>query len=170
MYDLSRDLLDALKATPETLTGLLAGVSEAQARAARGGDEDWSVVEVICHLRDAEETSLQRVEAMRDQDVPLIAGYDQEALARERNYKSADLDSALAGFITFRQRLVATFSALTPEQWERAGQHNELGRITIFSHAVHKVSHDAIHCAQIARQLVAAEEDQQQPYHCLSYH
>jgi hypothetical protein len=36
MYDLNHDLLEALKATPETLTGLLAGVSEAQARSAKG--------------------------------------------------------------------------------------------------------------------------------------
>jgi hypothetical protein len=63
MYDLNHDLLEALKATPETLTGLLAGVSETQARSAKGGDENWSVVEVVCHLRDAEEISLQRTEA-----------------------------------------------------------------------------------------------------------
>ena len=87
MYDLHHDLLDALNATSVTLAGLLAGVSESQARAAKGGDEDWSVVEVVCHLRDADETSLQRVEAMRDQDVPPITGYDQEAMARERDYK-----------------------------------------------------------------------------------
>jgi hypothetical protein len=155
MYDLHRDLLEALKATPETLAGLLKGVIEAQARAAKGGDEDWSVVEVVCHLRDADETSLQRVEAMRDQDEPLIAGYDQEALARARDYKLANLQSALGEFIAIRQRLVATFTALTPEQWECAGRHNEFGRITIFSHAVHKATHDAVHCAQIARQLNA---------------
>ena len=155
MYDLHHDLLDALNATSVTLAGLLAGVSESQARAAKGGDEDWSVVEVVCHLRDADETSLQRVEAMRDQDVPPITGYDQEAMARERDYKSADLRTALAEFTAMRKRLAATFVALTPEQWERAGQHSEFGRITIFSHAVHKVTHDAIHCAQIARQLNA---------------
>ena len=157
MYDLNRDLLDALKATPETLTGLLAGVSEAQARSAKGGDENWSVVEVVCHLRDAEEISFQRTEAMRDQDNPLIAGYDQEALARERNYREADLRSALAGFISFRQRHIAALSALTAEQWERSGQHNEIGQITIFAYALHKASHDAIHCAQIARQLAQSK-------------
>ncbi len=155
MYDLHRDLMDALKATPETLTGLLLGISDVQASSAKGGDEDWSVVEVVCHLRDAEEISLQRLEAIRDQDNPLIAGYDQEALARDRNYKGSDLQSALSGFITFRQRLIATLTALTPEQWERSGRHNEIGRITISAHAVHKASHDAIHCAQIARQLRA---------------
>ena len=157
MYDLNHDLIDALKATPETLTGLLAGVSEAQARQAKGGDENWSVVEVVCHLRDAEEISLQRTEAMRDQDNPLIAGYDQEALARERNYREAGLRSALAGFISFRQRHIAALSALTAEQWERSGQHNEIGQITIFAYAIHKASHDAIHCAQIARQLAQSK-------------
>lgn len=159
MYDLHRDLLDALKATPETLTGLLAGVSETQARQAKGGDENWSVVEVICHLRDAEEIGLQRMQAMRDQENPLIVSYDQEALARERSYHDADLRAALAAFIAFRQRHVAELSTLTPEQWERSGQHNEIGTITIFAHSIHKASHDAIHCAQIARQLKLVTDD-----------
>jgi hypothetical protein len=153
MYDLNRDLLDALNATPETLTGLLAGISEAQARQAKGGDENWSVVEIICHLRDAEEISIQRTLAMRDQDNPLIIGYDQEALARERKYHEADLRSALAGFIVFRQRHLGVLAGLIPEQWGRSGRHNEFGDINIFAFAIHKVSHDAIHCAQIARQL-----------------
>ena len=153
MYDLNHDLLEALKATPETLTGLLAGISDAQARQAKGGDENWSVVEVLCHLRDAEEISLQRTEAMRDQDNPSIIGYDQESLARKRNYREADLRSALAGFISLRQRHIAALSALDEEQWKRPGDHYEIGRITIFAYALHKVSHDAVHCAQIARQL-----------------
>ena len=153
MYDLNHDLLDALKATPETLTGLLHGVSQAQARSAKGGDENWSVVEVVCHLRDAEEFFIKRMQAMRDQDNPVIVGYDQAALARERNYKAADLQEALAGFHAFRKQAIAEFSKLTTEQWQRSGQHNEMGQITIFAQTVHHAAHDAIHCAQIARQL-----------------
>lgn len=156
MYDLHHDVLDALKSTPETLAGLLAGVGREQARAARGGDENWSVLEVVCHLRDAEEISLQRTQAMRDQDSPQIIGYDQEALARQRDYRSADLQAALDGFTAFRQQHLAVLAALRPEQWDRAGQHNEIGRITIFEMCVHKAAHDAVHCAQIARQLNAA--------------
>jgi len=157
MYDLHRDLIEALKATPETLTGLLSGISEAQAHSATGGDENWSVVEVICHLRDADEVSVQRVEAMRDLDTPAILNYDQEAMAIEHNYKAAELQPTLAEFEAQRQRLLTILSDLTPEQWERAGQHSEFGRITILGHTIHKVNHDAIHCAQIARQLSNAE-------------
>jgi hypothetical protein len=153
MYDLHHDLIDALEATPETLAALLVGVSQAQARAARGGDENWSVIEVLCHLRDAEEISLQRMQAMRDQENPAITGYDQEALAHARNYRDADLRSALKDFTAFRERYTAALSALKPESWERTGQHNEIGQITIFAHTIHHAAHDAIHCAQIARQL-----------------
>ena len=155
MYDLQHDLLDALKATPDTLNGLLNGINPIQASSVSGGEENWSVVEVVCHLRDAEEFFIKRFQTMRDQDNPVIVGYDQEALARERNYKNADLRAALVSFSALRQQIVLEFSKLTPEQWQRPGQHNELGQITIFAQTIHHVAHDSIHCAQIARQLKA---------------
>ena len=153
MYDIAQDLLDSFRATPAILHGLLHGCTQEQAVAARGGDEGWSVVEVICHLRDAEERAHQRTCQMRDQANPLLAGYDQEAWARERNYAAADLRQALAGFVAARSAHLAALAALAPEQWQRPGTHSELGPISIASHAAHMASHDAIHCAQIARQL-----------------
>ena len=159
MYDLHRDLLDALRATPETLEGLLHGVSLAQARSAVGGDENWSVVEVLCHLRDAEEINLSRVEAMRTGSNPPIAPFDQLALARERNYREADPGSAMADFTRLRARYVALLAALSEEDWERTALHNELGSITIFTQGLHRASHDAVHCAQIARQLLSTQPD-----------
>jgi hypothetical protein len=153
MYNSTKDLLDALQATPIILEALLRGVTQGQANTTRGGDEGWSVVEVVCHLRDAEEYSVQRVTFMRDRENPDIAPYDQEQLAIDRNYAAQDLRAALSAFIRLRQQLVAILSGLPPEGWERSGNHLEIGRITIFYHTLHKASHDAIHCAQIARQL-----------------
>ncbi len=156
MYDQHRELIEALKSTPETLKGLLSRVTAAQARSAKGGDENWSVVEVICHLRDAEEISLLRIQAMRDQNRPKIASYDQEALARERNYREADPYAALEAFTTFRELHLTVLSALSAEQWERSGEFETMGLVTISAHTIHKLYHDSIHCAQIARQLLAA--------------
>jgi hypothetical protein len=153
MYNTIRDLLDAFKATPEILTALLDNVTQEQAQSAKGGNEGWSIVEVVCHLRDAEEIAAQRMETIRDQASPLIHGYDQEELARERNYAAEDLRSALAGFMEFRQRHITGLSALAPQQWERPGQNSELGTVTIMNHTQHMAAHDAVHCAQIARQL-----------------
>lgn len=153
MYNSTKDLLDALRATPDTLEALLAGVNQEQAREARGGDENWSVIEVLCHLRDAEEYGLQRDILMRDRDNPDILPWDQDKLADDRNYTAQELRAVLASFNAKRQQRIAVLEGLPPEGWQRTGNHREIGTITIFSHTLHTVSHDAIHCAQIARQL-----------------
>ena len=153
MYDIPKDLLDAFRAAPEVLTALLHGVTQEQAQAARGGDENWSVVEVVCHLRDAEERGIERMRAMRDHDDPPLPGYDQEQWARERDYAAANLRSALEAFLRLRNVHLTELAALSPEQWGRTGQHEEQGQISISAHTLHLVSHDFIHAAQIARQL-----------------
>src|SRR6266498_378731 len=99
MQDNRDYLIDALRAAPAVLEGLLDGCTQAQAQAARGGDENWSVVEVMCHMRDAEERALERMRAMRDEQNPRIEGFDQEAWARERNYAGSNLREALNAFI-----------------------------------------------------------------------
>lgn len=153
MYDTARDLLDALQSTPATLTGLLHDCSPEMARAARGGDENWSVTEVLCHLRDAEERSVQRTRQMLMENQPLIAGYDQDVWASERDYAHATMDEALASFLAHRAEHIAVLTPLSPADWQRGGHHEEQGDITIQAHVLHMAAHDAIHCAQIARQL-----------------
>src|SRR6476659_8705204 len=119
MYDISKDLLDAFRAAPEVFAALLRGVTQEQAHASRGGDENWSVVEVLCHLRDAEERGIARMRAMRDADEPPLPAYDQEQWAIERNYAAADLREALAAFLGFRAQHIAELAALPPAAWER---------------------------------------------------
>ena len=153
MHNIAQDLLDALQATPEIVETLLDGCTQEQATAARGGDEGWSIVEVVCHLRDAEEEAFSRMRLMRDNAHPVIVAYDQDLWARERNYAEASLREALAAFNRFRAQHVTELAQLSPQEWERTGQHEEQGTITISSHTLHMVSHDALHAAQIARQL-----------------
>jgi hypothetical protein len=153
MYDTANDLTAALVAGPNALEGALAGVDDDLARPARGGDEGWSVVEVVCHLRDTEERAAERMRMIRDEDDPRIAGYDQDAWAVERHYAGDDLRAALAAFSRHRAAHVAALRALPPGAWGRAGTHDEWGRITIENHTIHIATHDVQHLAQIARAL-----------------
>ncbi len=149
------NLLDALRKSPQIFSVLLYGVTQEEARAARGGDEQWSIVQVICHLRDNEEFRLERIRLMRAEDNPHIAAYDQEKLAKERNYVAEDLLPAGGAFLRNRYSVIAEFESLSPAEWERTGEHDEQGRITIGDQLVRAVTHDMNHAAQIAHQLSA---------------
>lgn len=153
MYNTNKELIDLFRATPDILHGLLANVTQEQANQARGGDENWSVIEVLCHLRDAEERNLERVHLMRTQEMPIIEGYDQEAWAKERNYAAVSLTDALTAYLKFRTDFLAELALLAPEDWNRRGRHSEQGEISIINYAHHLAMHDSIHLAQIARQL-----------------
>ncbi len=153
MSTTNQDLVDALRAAPEIIEALLRDCTQEQAGEARGGEEGWSVLQVVCHLRDAEERALARMRAMRDQAEPFLPAYNQEAWASERNYRGDDLLQALRAFALFRSQHVTELQALTPDAWNRAGIHEERGRITIYSQSLRLVLHDLNHAAQIARQL-----------------
>jgi hypothetical protein len=45
------------------------------------------------------------------------------------------------------------FAQLTPEQWERHGNHSERGRITVRELCRHMAAHDINHIDQIRRIL-----------------
>ncbi len=153
MYNTERELVEVLRVGPHTLATLIRGLDAQQLRSVRGGDEGWTIVEVICHLRDTEAIVLERMRSLRDSPTPQIDGFDQEALARERNYAAADYLTACEEFARVRAQHVEELAALSPEQWQRCGQHRTLGEVSILNHSLHMVWHDAIHMAQIARQL-----------------
>ncbi len=153
MYNNQQDIIDAVRAAPNVLRVLLLNCTEAEAKSKRGRDEDWSVVEVICHLRDVDERMLERMRMMRDLDKPRLASYDENQWARERKYMETRLQVAFAGFERNRAEYLRELQRLTPEQWERGGTHEEYGRITIINQAIHLIAHDTLHAAQIAEQL-----------------
>jgi hypothetical protein len=143
------DELAAMAATPVVLRGLLA----ARQVSRPSGDEGWTAGEVVAHLRDCEEFRLARCRRMRDETEPFLEAFDQEALARERDYRSVELEQALEAFGTLRARVVDLLAALDEAGWQRAAKHEELGRITIESHIHHAMSHDLVHLRQISESL-----------------
>ena len=145
MYDSREDVLAGLRSTPTVLERLVVAGGTAPT------GEGWNLAEVVWHLRDAEARALERMRAMRDQTRPFLAGYDQEALARDGRYAERDVLTGVHEFADLRRRAVEELEALTPEQWEREGQHEEVGTITILNQAMHLAGHDLNHLAQLAR-------------------
>ena len=150
MYDTKRDILDALSGTPEVLGRVVAGLL-AGGHATAASPDAWSAVEIVCHLRDAEERALERTRMMLGADNPRITPYDPAAWAIERQYASQDLEAALLAFRALRETHAGELVAIPFQDWHRGGEHEEYGHIDILGHALHIMSHDAVHLRQLAR-------------------
>ena len=147
--------LAAIRLSCEILGHILEGVSDDQARALRDGPDGWSVIEIVCHLRDFDEIFHSRAVMMLQNDHPLLPAYDHEAMAIERAYQQDTLSDGFGALKLSRQRLIAFFKTLTQEQWSRGGVHPERDSFTMTDALMQVASHDLDHLEQITRVLSA---------------
>ncbi len=143
----------ALGRTRVILAALVADLSQSAAARATDGPDGWSVIEVVCHLRDFEGFFLGRAELMVTGGNPQLPAYDHEQLARERDYAHQELRQALRDYRRERERHLAFLAGLSPEQWSASGVHPEMGPITLLDQTVQVSLHDLDHTHQIVKCL-----------------
>lgn len=115
----------------------------------------WSVKEIIVHLADTESVLIQRMKKVLSEDNPLLTAFDQDQWADRLEYAAADFSVSLELIRLQRESFLPTLRRLKPEEWQRAGIHTEIGKLT-FSDIAHKaVSHLEGHLGQIERVLQA---------------
>lgn len=148
---LHQRLLDNMQKNIDTLSNILATVSAAQAASWRDGPDGWTILEVVCHLRDYDEIFLERGQLTTKQDNPTYPVYDHLALVVERAYNEQEMNTVLAELKASRKQLIAFFTELSVVQWQRTGDHVAHGRYTMEGIAAHVAWHDANHLEQITR-------------------
>ncbi len=142
------EILRALRALPDEIDELTAGLNDEALRRRPPGD-DWSILEVCCHLRDDAEIEGLRVRRLVEEESPTLEPYDQEALALERDYLNDDIGRVRTAVRAFWGGLAYQLEGLSDEQWERAGTHPEVGRVSVRSCAESEAEHAREHLAQI---------------------
>ena len=147
--------LAAIRLSCEILGNILEEVTDNQACELRDGPDGWSVIEVVCHLRDFDEIFHNRAVMMLENDHPPLPAYDHEAMADERAYQQETLRDAYSALKLSRQRLIAFFNSLTREQWSRGGEHPERDSFTMTDALMQVALHDLDHLEQITRVLSA---------------
>ncbi len=137
-----------LRQVPDLGDGVIEGLSDDELRR-RPSPDDWSILEVCCHLRDYAEIEGQRVRRLVQEDEPAIEGWDEQGLAIERDYQGDDIRRVRTALRAFWGGLAYQLEGLTDEQWERAGAHPEIGRVTVRSRAERQVAHARAHLEQL---------------------
>ncbi len=149
--------LAAMVQTPVILEAVLSGVDTERARSARDGADGWSVIEILCHLRDFDGFYQDRIALMLNETNPVLRGYDHEAIARDDRYQEQDVREALDLYLASRRAFLTMVQGLSEDQLERTGIHPEHGEMTVLNQAFRSVTHDIEHTEQIVRSLGLAQ-------------
>lgn len=144
------ETMKTLRAVPPVLIALVAGLDSGQARR-RPAPDEWSVVEVVAHMRDVETHALTRVRRMVAEDDPYLPAFDQDQVAQDSAYRDLPLPETLHRYLHPREQHLHLLAELGPESWQRTGRHENHGPVTIAGYEVHVAAEEIDHLAQIAR-------------------
>src|SRR3712207_1628089 len=83
-------LLGALEGAPDLFDHLLRGLTDEEADR-RPDPERFTLREMMAHLADWEEVFARRMALTRDEEYPILQGYDEGQWAIDHDYAHADL-------------------------------------------------------------------------------
>lgn len=153
-YDKPNQLSAVLSATPATLDTLCRHLP-AEILAHRPAPEEWSITEILCHLRDVDQcVNLPRLEKIMREDNPFLPGIDTDRWADEGKYTAEDGLSALNAFIKARSDLLALMDRFTTTDWQRMTRHAIFGPTSLLELVKFITIHDQNHIRQVHTALV----------------
>ena len=147
--------LDLLEATPRIVRGLMAGLSDDDARWKPAPDR-FSVAEVLAHLSHSEGHCC-RMRLDRFLSEPLPEFEPDDAQMYLDLYRDADPQDAFGGFEKQREANIAYLRNLPSAAGQRKALHREYGEITLTEMLHEWALHDLGHIRQIA-ELVRARK------------
>jgi hypothetical protein len=145
-------VLPSLAAGPRRIARAVGRARGARLRR-RPQPKEWSVVEVLAHLLDAEITLGFRIRSVAAEPGGRLVAWDQDKWAAGLHHRRADPTATLAAFTTLRANTVALLRRLTPRQRRAAGRHPEYGPLRMDEILHHWAEHDLIHLEQIESTL-----------------
>jgi hypothetical protein len=110
--------------------------------------EPFTALEQICHVRDIElEGYHVRFRRTLEEQTPLLAFIDSEAITKQRDYASADPARVFAEFRAARAQTVALLRKVTAAQLARPAEFERYGPVTMRGLVHYLCSHDQQHLA-----------------------
>ncbi len=155
-YGSRRATTAILASTPAVLQSLTADLTD-RAWKHQPAPDDWSILEIVCHLRDTErEVHKLQLEALRKERQPFVPRPDAAVWAKQRNYLNENGSAALAGLLAARADTLREVTEASSETWEKPARHAIFGP-THFGEVIgFMADHDRLHIQQAWETLHAA--------------
>ena len=156
--------VDQLSVKALAIQYLVAGIDARQARW-KPSPNDWSVLEVICHLADEEREDfrarIQHVLSGSDEPAPPI---HPSAWVTERAYNERELVPSLEDYLQERQRSLEWLRGLSEVDWDTPVRHVPVPNFRAGDLLVAWVAHDILHQRQLVELKWAYGQTMYAPY------
>ena len=104
LRDIRQRHINLMAQTADIIGHVLKNVNLGQASSLRDGPEGWTILEILCHLRDFDTIFRERAILMRDTEHPELPAYDHNSMAIDKQYNDEDFAYAFDGFIVSREK------------------------------------------------------------------
>ena len=121
--------------------------------AVRPAEGEWSVLELLGHMADAELVMAMRYRLVLAQDEPPVAGYDQDAWVAAFHGSGDDADALLALLAALQRANLDLWLATPDAARQRIGVHSERGPESYDLMFRMQAGHSRVHRAQAERAL-----------------
>jgi hypothetical protein len=138
---------------PARFEALVAAAGEALRT--RPAQAEWSVLELVGHVLDAEIMASARYRLVLAHDGPDLIAYDQDLFAGSLRHRDADPAVLLAAIGALRAANLELWARTTDAERDRQGLHAERGPSSCRMLFTEIAGHDRFHLAQAGRTLAA---------------
>ena len=157
-------LIETLERGAAVYRALLADLPQDLA-ALRPSAEEWSILEIACHLLDEEREDFRaRLSITLEAPDTAWPPIDPEGWVAARGYGQRALSDVLANLLEERAASIAWLRSLEAPDWERSHEHHPVGRLRAGDLLASWVAHDALHLRQLGKRLYQSVERDAAPY------
>ena len=137
-----------MSATPAVLNSLLLNVNS-ETWSYKSSDSDWTLTELICHLRDTErEIHHMQLKLFNEKDEPFIPRPDTSVWASQRDYMHENGMKALNEFNITRRETFSFLDSTSDEAWMQKARHAIFGPTNFLEVTGFMAEHDRLHIQQ----------------------
>ena len=141
-------ILAIMSSTPGVMQSLTSGL-EMDSLLREPTPDDWTVIEILCHLRDMErEVHQMQIKTLLEEGRPFIPRPNAAVWARQRNYRNEDSSTALLEFTASRIMNLSQLKGLSDQTWSRSARHAIFGPTNFREVIGFMAEHDRMHIHQ----------------------
>jgi len=148
---LPKHIAEKLAENISVFESLLTGVSYGE-YSWKPSEEQWCILEVLCHLLDEEREDFRtRCKQVLEDPEKKLPAIDPQGWVQKRSYMSQDYNTVLNAFLEERTESLHWLNANISSNWNNAYQHPKFGAMTARLFLHNWLAHDYLHIRQIVR-------------------